>query len=229
MSIDARSAALPTLPEHIEQLKRQGVDVRVLYLRSELGRAAAALLRDAAAPSARGRRPHARRGDREGAHHARRHRAPRQPGRHERAAAPRAAELDPRSPRHRQRRAVAALRVVLVQGRPAARRRLGARLPHAAQPALRPAASPFHRARRPVIEYLKRDPQVCRYLDDVEALLKRWLPEIARENRSHVSVALGCTGGRHRSVYLAEELAKRFRGDWRVLVRHRKLAQENPS
>jgi UPF0042 nucleotide-binding protein len=41
-----------------------------------------------------------------------------------------------------------------------------------------------------------------------------------------VTVAIGCTGGRHRSVYLAEALAKSFRGDWRVLVRHRALARE---
>ena len=57
----------------------------------------------------------------------------------------------------------------------------------------------------------------------------QWFQSIVRENRSYVTVALGCTGGRHRSVFLAEELAKRFRGDWRVLVRHRKLAQESNS
>jgi UPF0042 nucleotide-binding protein len=91
-----------------------------------------------------------------------------------------------------------------------------------------PQLRPFTGRDGPVIDYLKRDAQVARYLDDVEALLKRWLPEIVRENRSHVTVALGCTGGRHRSVFLAEELAQRFRSEWRVLVRHRKLAQENP-
>jgi UPF0042 nucleotide-binding protein len=78
-----------------------------------------------------------------------------------------------------------------------------------------------------VIDYLKRESSVRRWLDDMRALLQRWLPEIVRENRSHVTVAIGCTGGRHRSVYLAEELAKSFRADWRVLVRHRGLAQDN--
>jgi len=78
----------------------------------------------------------------------------------------------------------------------------------------------------PVIEYLGRDAQAQRWLEDVRALLARWLPEIVRENRSHVTVAIGCTGGRHRSVYLAEKLAAAFRADWRVLVRHRGLAQE---
>ncbi|HEY4748649.1 MAG TPA: RNase adapter RapZ, partial [Steroidobacteraceae bacterium] len=57
-----------------------------------------------------------------------------------------------------------------------------------------------------VIEYLARDEFVQRWLADVGALLGRWLPEIVRENRSYVTVAIGCTGGRHRSVYLAERL-----------------------
>ena len=90
-----------------------------------------------------------------------------------------------------------------------------------------PQLRPFTGRDRQVIEYLTRDAAVERWLEDVRALLARWLPEIVRENRSHVTVAIGCTGGRHRSVYLAEELAKGFRGDWRVLVRHRSLAQES--
>lgn len=77
-----------------------------------------------------------------------------------------------------------------------------------------------------VAEYLGRDAAVQRWLEDVRALLARWLPEIARENRSYVTVAIGCTGGRHRSVYLAERLAEAFRAQWRVLVRHRGLALE---
>jgi UPF0042 nucleotide-binding protein len=77
----------------------------------------------------------------------------------------------------------------------------------------------------PVIQSLAKDESVQRWLADVRALLARWLPEIVRENRSHVTVAIGCTGGRHRSVYLAEQLADAFRKDWRVLVRHRNLAK----
>ena len=80
----------------------------------------------------------------------------------------------------------------------------------------------------PVIEFLQRDELVQRWLEDARALLARWLPEIVRENRSYVTVAIGCTGGRHRSVYLAERLAEGFRADWRVLVRHRGLAREAP-
>jgi UPF0042 nucleotide-binding protein len=80
---------------------------------------------------------------------------------------------------------------------------------------------------RPVIEYLARDASVQRWLADVRELLARWLPEIVRENRSHVTVAIGCTGGRHRSVYLVEQLAEAFRPGWRVLVRHRGLAKQS--
>jgi UPF0042 nucleotide-binding protein len=81
----------------------------------------------------------------------------------------------------------------------------------------------------PVADYLGKDPSVQRWLEDVRGLLARWLPEIVRENRSYVTVAIGCTGGRHRSVYLAERLAASFTGEWRVLVRHRGLAREASS
>jgi RNase adapter protein RapZ len=77
----------------------------------------------------------------------------------------------------------------------------------------------------PVVDYLRRDESVQRWLADARAVLARWLPESVRENRSYVTVAIGCTGGRHRSVYLAERLAEDFKPDWHVLVRHRGLAR----
>jgi UPF0042 nucleotide-binding protein len=76
-----------------------------------------------------------------------------------------------------------------------------------------------------VIAFLEREDKVRAFLDDLRGFLGRWLPEIRRENRSYLTVAIGCTGGRHRSVYLAEQLAKHFGADWRVLVRHRGLAR----
>jgi UPF0042 nucleotide-binding protein len=92
-----------------------------------------------------------------------------------------------------------------------------------------PQLRPFTGRDRPIIDYLGRDAAVQRWLADVRGLLERWLPEIVRENRSHVTVAIGCTGGRHRSVYLVEELAQAVRTSWRVLVRHRGLSkQESP-
>ena len=96
-------------------------------------------------------------------------------------------------------------------------------------PHYEPALRPLTGRDAPVIEFLGRQDIVAAFLRDVEQFLSRWLPEIARDNRSHVAVAIGCTGGRHRSVYLAERLAERVRGqfgrDGQVLVRHRALAR----
>jgi UPF0042 nucleotide-binding protein len=89
-----------------------------------------------------------------------------------------------------------------------------------------PQLRPYTGKDAAVIDYLAHQENVQRWLADVRALLGRWLPEIVRENRSYVTVAIGCTGGRHRSVYLAERLAESFGPDWRVLVRHRGLARE---
>jgi UPF0042 nucleotide-binding protein len=76
----------------------------------------------------------------------------------------------------------------------------------------------------PVIEYLESQEKVGAFLEDVRAFLARWLPDVRRDNRNYVTVAIGCTGGRHRSVYLAERLARAFGAEARVLVRHRGLA-----
>jgi UPF0042 nucleotide-binding protein len=96
-----------------------------------------------------------------------------------------------------------------------------------ANPHYDPQLRPFTGRDAPVIDYLGRNESVQRWLDDVRGLLARWLPEIVRENRSAVTVAIGCTGGRHRSVYVTERLAADFRKEWQVLVRHRGLAKED--
>ncbi len=89
-----------------------------------------------------------------------------------------------------------------------------------------PRLRPFTGRDAAVIEYLGGEAAVQRFLEDIRAFLARWLPEVVKENRSYLTVAIGCTGGRHRSVYLAEKLAAVFSGEWRVLVRHRGLARE---
>ena len=81
----------------------------------------------------------------------------------------------------------------------------------------------------PVAQFLEGEPLVAAFLEDVRSFLARWLPEARRDNRNYITVAIGCTGGQHRSVYLSERLAESFRGDWRVLVRHRGLAAERPA
>jgi UPF0042 nucleotide-binding protein len=75
-----------------------------------------------------------------------------------------------------------------------------------------------------VIDFLEHEALVRDFLADLRGFLARWLPEVRRDNRSYLTVAIGCTGGRHRSVYLVERLARSFAGEWQVLVRHRSLA-----
>jgi UPF0042 nucleotide-binding protein len=77
---------------------------------------------------------------------------------------------------------------------------------------------------RAVAEFLSSHADVQQFIDDVSGFLERWLPSLVRTNRSYVTIAIGCTGGQHRSVYLAERLAARFDGQFgRALLRHRDL------
>jgi len=77
----------------------------------------------------------------------------------------------------------------------------------------------------PVARFLDGDEEVARFLADVTGFLERWMPSLVRSNRSYLTVAVGCTGGQHRSVYLAEKLAAHFNASFgRALVRHRNLA-----
>ncbi|MET3917933.1 DNA repair protein RecN [Variovorax sp. OAS795] len=75
----------------------------------------------------------------------------------------------------------------------------------------------------PVIEWLREHEDVARMYDDIEQFLSRWLDALARDHRSYVTVAIGCTGGQHRSVFLVEQLARAFGTRWGALKRHREL------
>ena len=226
VSIDARSAALPALPEHIAELSRRGVDCRVLYLEAN----PAALLRRFS--ETRRRHPLAGPGMTiaEAIERERQLLA---------GVAPLGSRIDtsdlqPRVLQNwiRDLLGLGSGTLTLLfesfsyrDGIPLdADWVLDARM--LANPHYDPQLRQYTGCDAPVIEYLGRDSAVQRWLGDLRVLLGKWLPEIVRENRSHVTVAIGCTGGRHRSVYLAEELAKSFRGEWRVLVRHRALASE---
>ncbi len=76
-----------------------------------------------------------------------------------------------------------------------------------------------------VRDYLETQPDVVKYVAQVQQFLDSWLPRLRSDTRSYVTVAFGCTGGRHRSVYLAERLAEHYRAqDWgEVAVFHREL------
>jgi UPF0042 nucleotide-binding protein len=75
----------------------------------------------------------------------------------------------------------------------------------------------------PVAAYLEQQPEVLEMLTQVQGFLARWLPAFEDDQRSYLTVALGCTGGQHRSVYGAEWLARRFDSRYSTLVRHREL------
>jgi UPF0042 nucleotide-binding protein len=76
-----------------------------------------------------------------------------------------------------------------------------------------------------VIRFLAAQPEVARMEADLGRFIGDWLPAYVRDNRSYLTVGIGCTGGQHRSVYLAERLAALFRASARVLVRHRSLIE----
>ncbi len=74
-----------------------------------------------------------------------------------------------------------------------------------------------------VIKYLEAQPEVTEMMMQIEAFVARWLPAFEQDQRSYLTVAIGCTGGQHRSVYLAETLARRFAERSVSLIRHREL------
>ena len=76
----------------------------------------------------------------------------------------------------------------------------------------------------PVREWLEQQADVGEFRDDISAFLDKWLPRFETDGRSYVTICIGCTGGRHRSVYLAERLAERYRDRHRqVLSYHREM------
>jgi UPF0042 nucleotide-binding protein len=88
-----------------------------------------------------------------------------------------------------------------------------------------PELRPLSGRDRAVREYLEAQPEVAEYTGQVAQFLDTWLPRLRSDTRSYATIAFGCTGGRHRSVYLAEYLAAhcRERGWGEVAVHHREL------
>jgi UPF0042 nucleotide-binding protein len=76
----------------------------------------------------------------------------------------------------------------------------------------------------PVCAFLGSQPNVAELIADIRIFIEKWLPSFKGDNRSYLTVAIGCTGGQHRSVYVAEQLARHFLNSERVVVRHRELA-----
>lgn len=77
---------------------------------------------------------------------------------------------------------------------------------------------------QPVIDFLASDTMANAMRDDIQGFVSKWLPSFLQDNRSYLTVAIGCTGGQHRSVYLVESLAQFFKvAGQKVLIRHREL------
>jgi len=76
---------------------------------------------------------------------------------------------------------------------------------------------------QPVQDFLLAQPDAVDLLADIRGFVERWLPAVKKDNRGYLTVAIGCTGGQHRSVYFVERLAAHFRTTEHVLLRHREL------
>jgi UPF0042 nucleotide-binding protein len=87
-----------------------------------------------------------------------------------------------------------------------------------------PKLRPFTGKDQPVVDFIESQDDAIAMLADIRYYVEKWLPCFIRDNRAYLTVAIGCTGGQHRSVYFAEQLAERFRGEYQVLVRHRGLS-----
>ena len=91
-------------------------------------------------------------------------------------------------------------------------------------PHWQPALKPLTGRDRPVVEFLESSPEVIAMRNDIAAYFDRWIPLFETDGRFYLTIGIGCTGGQHRSVYLAEALRGHFeRGGHKVMVRHREL------
>lgn len=84
---------------------------------------------------------------------------------------------------------------------------------------------PYNGMEAPVIKYLEGFPEVEQMYEQIKTFLATWLPSFEKKNRSYMTIAVGCTGGQHRSVYLAQKLAQHFSNTGvKAQIRHRELA-----
>jgi len=92
-----------------------------------------------------------------------------------------------------------------------------------------PELKPFTGKDAPVANYLSAQADVMLFTQQIENMLVTWLPHLERNNRSYLTVGIGCTGGQHRSVFIAERLASAFRLLGKnVQIRHRTLDKSSP-
>ncbi|MEZ0236479.1 MAG: RNase adapter RapZ [Methylophilaceae bacterium] len=91
-------------------------------------------------------------------------------------------------------------------------------------PNYEPMLKPLTGRDQPVVEFLENQPLAQAMYEDIRQFVEKWLPCFMQDNRSYLTIAIGCTGGQHRSVYFTERLTSHFRNlQHKVLVRHREL------
>jgi len=81
----------------------------------------------------------------------------------------------------------------------------------------------FNGTEQPVIDYLDSFPVVKQTVNQIENLFQSWMPHLENNNRNYVTIAIGCTGGKHRSVYITESIAARFNNKYQVQIEHKCL------
>ncbi|HHW7566960.1 TPA: RNase adapter RapZ [Mannheimia haemolytica] len=91
-----------------------------------------------------------------------------------------------------------------------------------------PELRPMTGLEQPVIDFLERQTEVHNFIYQTRNYLEMWLPMLEQNNRSYLTIAIGCTGGKHRSVFIAEQLAKYFQAKGKnVQVRHKSLEKHH--
>ena len=90
-------------------------------------------------------------------------------------------------------------------------------------PHWKPELQPYTGLQSPVQDYLDSQPLVKQTINQIENLFQAWLPELEKNNRNYVTIAIGCTGGKHRSVYVCEQIAARFKAQYQVQIEHKCL------
>lgn len=91
-----------------------------------------------------------------------------------------------------------------------------------------PELRPMTGLEQPVIDFLDRQKEVHNFIYQTRNYLEMWLPMLEQNNRSYLTIAIGCTGGKHRSVFIAEQLAKYFQAKGKnIQIRHKSLEKHH--